>query len=218
MIERAMASMGCLSPAFCLTTFPFSFTPHSGSTRWHIMEYLTDSESFYCFPCHLSCIHYQSLQSACKTSSSDKVLPSVQMSIWHFEFPFHYFNIQSPPHNPITVKNLLCVPQCLVFSFFSLTMSRQWNETHSGLSGEGWRWRVAGETRGTHIGQKKKEEWGRADGRARRKENWKMGFFGLKRRVRKIEASRRLRNAEYNFEKYTWLRGERSRQESFRCF
>lgn len=37
--------------------FPLFFHSHSGSTRWHIMEYLTDCESLYCFPCHLSCIH-----------------------------------------------------------------------------------------------------------------------------------------------------------------
>lgn len=33
---------------------PFFSTPHSGTARWHIMEYFTGCERYYCFPCHLS--------------------------------------------------------------------------------------------------------------------------------------------------------------------
>lgn len=205
MIKRASASMGCLSPVFCLTTLLFSSTPRSGSTRWHIMEYLTDCESLYCFSCHLSCIHNQS------GHCTECCYPSVQRSIWHFALPLHYFNIPSPPHNPITVKSLLCGPQCLMVSFFSLTMSWQWNETHCGLRRKGWKWRTLGETgREAEKNQTKDERGGGQSRRvSKKRENWDIRVLSLKGR---------LRNLKYISEENRQMRCERSRKERLRCF
>lgn len=139
------------------------------------------------------------------------------MSIWHFTLLLRYFNIQSPPHDPITVKSLLCVPQSLMFSFFSLTMSWQWNEPHSVFRMEGWRWRVkGGRWRQRHRWDKRRGECqcGR-DGKKR----WVLEDEALdfKGRVSNLEGSRRLRNWKYNLEETRWIR-RMNRQELSRCF
>lgn len=127
-----------------------------------------------------------------RAQRSECCSPSVQRSIWHFALPLHYFNIQSPPHNPITVKSLLCAHQCLVFSFFSLTMSCQWNET------EYW-WKQEERRRNTldkrwntekeRVGQSRRESKKKGE---LRHEVW----FDLKGSMRDIKAGRRIRNSK----------------------
>lgn len=118
--------------------------------------------------------------------------PSLQRSIWHFAFPLHYFNIKSPPHNPITVKNVLWAHHCLVFSFFSRTMSCS-SEMRQRIGGNKTRGR---ETHWTKDEMMRKKEGDRAEERAGRKENWDMRLFDLKGSIRGIKAGKRLRNSK----------------------
>lgn len=112
MIKRATASVGWLSPECCLTMLLFSFTPQSCSTRWHIMEFLADFESFYCF--FLSGFMHPLLVRAQCTKC---FLLRDPFDI--FALPLHYLNIQSSSHNLITVKSLLYIPvsHVLIFLF-----------------------------------------------------------------------------------------------------
>lgn len=49
--SRSLRGM-CLSPVFCISTFPLFFrSPLAGGTTWHIMEQLTDCETAGLQPC-----------------------------------------------------------------------------------------------------------------------------------------------------------------------
>lgn len=66
--------------------------------------------------------------------------------------PFHYFTIQSPPHNPITVKSLICTPS-VSRSHFSLG-ERDRRRNGRQLEDEEGKWRVLGETSKRHFQRK----------------------------------------------------------------
>lgn len=93
--SRSLRGM-CLSPVFCISTFPLFFhSPLAGGTTWHIMEYLTDCETAGLQPCHPTPPHPSPHQSGAAQSLC--LLPFCsEVHLTLSALALHYFNNSAP--------------------------------------------------------------------------------------------------------------------------